>query len=458
MDLGKKAFHHMKLVKKELKKARDFEVRKLLRRLKQLEGNTAAAAVGSECPAAAAVKLQAQLAAARGADLDRLTAAAAPFLVQQQRGGQAAAAAAAAGVEAAAEVEAAEAAGAASAQAELQPVERRICAARCVATCVAAARAALEALEQKAARAAQRQEEAQVQAQVAGQLREERAAKKRKASRAAEGGGAVSAGGGSGEEDGEQEPRQLDATASDALQKLLVARPGQGAVAAVGGAESDSEADSGLFRSGSEDAALLADSDDVEDEVQAEQQRQQLAGSARKGGQQQKAQQKQQPKKKGNRLGQRARRRLAEQQTWAAARVQRNGHGRPLPGSAGAAPPPKPAQQLKQQQRERPEKQHKANSAAGGDDVAGLHPSWAAHKKQRLSISSAAPTGHKVVFDDDGRPADGIRPVAATAGGKPSSSDKTGASLHPSWAAKQRQQQALILPPQGRKIVFDESD
>lgn len=355
----------------------------------------------------------------------------------------------------------------------------------------------------------------------------------------------------------------LDDVATCALAKLLGTRgkPGSAAAGGRGEVESESEEDSGVWHSGSDDEQLLLGSDGEQGAAAAwrgradsgvdggsgeetggsdaeagggsssegeedwpaplaahaaaaagQQRSRQTAGTAvqelasggrqqdvphpQQQGKRQKAKQavegKQgklpQPKKvqkPKNRLGQRARRLLAAQQYGQNARHLQLEREQQVEQQGAAALQP----QQKQQQ----------GSGAGGSAEA-LHPSWAAKQaqKQKLAISIfAGPSAaKKVVFDDDGeakrtgsssggQPANASRhPPAAggsssglgasrkphasgdgsrgTAAGKPAARPRRAEQpLHPSWEAKKRlqeQQKRMILPAQGKKIVFGEDD
>lgn len=143
------------------------------------------------------------------------------------------------------------------------------------------------------------------------------------------------------------------------------------------------------------------------------------------------------PKKPKNRLGQRARRQLAEQ-----------AHGR------HAVHLHEPEKRKREDGRG---EERKVKHAISGDDAEVLHPSWAARRqeKQKLSISAVPAAGKKIVFDDGSGMAAAAAPAAVQH--RKYESEKEG-PLHPSWVFKKKQAEAQrhIQPAQGKKIVFDD--
>ena len=72
-----------------------------------------------------------------------------------------------------------------------------------------------------------------------------------------------------------------------------------------------------------------------------------------------------------------------------------------------------------------------------------LHPSWAAKQKQKQAVLAAEPAGRKTVFSDDGQTvvepfaARVLQPDASVRKAEASKQNKDRAEvLHPSWAAK----------------------
>ena len=95
------------------------------------------------------------------------------------------------------------------------------------------------------------------------------------------------------------------------------------------------------------------------------------------------------------------------------------------------------------------EERHKANragmsTAAQAQHVrpvptAALHPSWAARQKQREAYAAATPSGNKIVFGDDRRPAASMQvPILSAGLVKPAVQPAAwqAETLHPSWLAK----------------------
>jgi hypothetical protein len=153
-------------------------------------------------------------------------------------------------------------------------------------------------------------------------------------------------------------------------------------------------------------------------------------------------------KKLKNRLGQRARRRLAEMQFGGSAKHLRHQQ------QDGQQPAQRQQQQL-------------------DGDVPSLHPSWAAKQaakhKLKLSIAGGSTQSKKVVFGDHDS-----EPIPVHQGGTPASQFENGRvhkqrqkhtpsaaePLHPSWEARKRlQEQQRHLPPStGKKTVFTDDD
>ncbi|KAL4858695.1 hypothetical protein ACK3TF_001098 [Chlorella vulgaris] len=520
--LAKKAFHHLKILKKDIKKAKEFEVRKILRRIKQAKAEPN----GKAGAAAGLDKLEAQLAAAKAADVEQLAAQAArscPVLMPTLQGsgqGQMAAA----HQDEQPEPSAAAEAPPCSPQSVQQVVHARILGAKAVKDRLAEVQLEMqrvgEAASKRETAAAARTAPPAAATDAGGEAGEQAVAagsKKRKERPAKLGTGVA----GSGEEQEVQQQvakrhRQQqqaegaggDDVASGALAKLLGASMGRGppaaapgAAAAAAGGSDDSDDDSGIFQSASDDEQLLlsggssdaeeggrlpsgaggsdVDSDDAA-AVQHRQQQQAAAGvpgrersgqqQAKRGGDQppqQQQQQQQQKKKKEapkskNRLGQRARRLMAAMQYGRTAK-----HLQESPQQQGQDRPI-PGQAALQVQRKPPPQQ------PASKDMASLHPSWAAKQAQKqklqISIAGGSSPAKKIVFGDDGsqqhKPSarGGTRPHQELSGGgaqaiKPVAA--TTGKLHPSWEAKKRQQEQqkkMMLPAAGTKIVFGDDD
>lgn len=368
-----------------MKKAKQFEIQKVVRRLKQ--ATEAAASAGD------VGKLEFQLAAVRGADLDRLAAAAAASVGVAPDG---------AAME--------------PATTELPPLERRMVGAKCVVEQLEAMVTAIKAIKAKAER------------HRPGEGEEGAAPKRQKEDSCSSGGkeeGPSSPLGSepSSESESEGEP---DEAALAALAKLTGARRGDASESSDSGVIEDisdeelEELEQELGGGGSDTSG----SDDTDDGQPPK----------TKGGKGKEAKPKKQPKKSKNRLGQRARRALAEQQ-----------HGRSATRHFAT----------KKEEKKEPAKAEE------------LHPSWAARRqqKEKLSISAVAPAGQKIVFDDGS----GAKKVIVPAGGgggrgdRPAKKEKgkseEGSGLHPSWELRKKQKEAQkLLPAQGTKIVFNDSD
>jgi len=148
--------------------------------------------------------------------------------------------------------------------------------------------------------------------------------------------------------------------------------------------------------------------------------------------------QKKPPKKPKNRLGQRARRQLAMTTLGKSAsmRVSKQRKG----GHAA------------QHQQERSRYRRDENPQQEAKEV--LHPSWTARRQQKAkgSISNTAQQAKKIVFSeiDTENHSHGVRKAAGAA-------SVAIEKLHPSWEIKKKaaEKQRHIQPPQGTKIVFD---
>ena len=91
-----------------------------------------------------------------------------------------------------------------------------------------------------------------------------------------------------------------------------------------------------------------------------------------------------------------------------------------------------------------------------------MHPSWQAKQQQKQAMLTAAPTGSKAVFAEDGQAVSTAAPAKAlkmgtvsTASGK--SQNVAAEKLHPSWDAKRNaalRQAELASRTHASKIVF----
>ncbi|TPX73281.1 hypothetical protein CcCBS67573_g05448 [Chytriomyces confervae] len=92
---------------------------------------------------------------------------------------------------------------------------------------------------------------------------------------------------------------------------------------------------------------------------------------------------------------------------------------------------------------------HKAKAAPAVVDEK-VHPSWAAKRAQKQTITAFA--GNKIVFGGEGNSsAQSASAVASGAGAAPAE------TLHPSWAAKRMQSAKILDAPAGKKIVFGDA-
>ena len=419
-------------VMQAVKKAKQFEIQKVVRRLKQ--------AKESAQDASAITKLEASLASLRAADIERLAniAAASVDLVT---------APAAAG-------------GGEKGDVAQQLLDKRILNAKCVVDQLEAMVVALKSVREKAERYQPKTAAAERAAAVpsspaggdtdddadelpTGRVTEDEEYESEEEEEEEE------------EEDGDE--KEPDEEAVKALAKLVAAanRNTRTKGSVRDGSES-SEEDSGVIGDYSdEDEDDEGDHDDVEvnsgndgDELMVDDY-DSMTGSdsdgspkpGKIGAQEEEEQQQQQkkeqktakkvPKKPKNRLGQRARRMLAEQT-----------HGNR-------------AVHLNEKQERKEKKVEKRRGGkeerrGGGEEEEVLHPSWAARRKEkeRLSISAVNPIGRKTVFDD-----------GATVKSPPPSSGAV-EKLHPSWQLKKQQAEAqrLMQPSQGKKTVFEDSE
>lgn len=170
------------------------------------------------------------------------------------------------------------------------------------------------------------------------------------------------------------------------------------------------------------------------------------------------------PLKPAKRMGQRARRLLAERKYGMAARHLQASR---CPSDGEAADPTTTTRGGVSGS-----KQHHGADDSSGD----IHPSWAARRQQKVkAISLGPPRGKKVVFDDDeGVTAHEVpvgsreeNPGRSPALQKSKSRGITGglhaginraaafSDLHPSWAAKKKLAM-VIAEPQGKKIMFED--
>ncbi|KAJ3238035.1 hypothetical protein HDU81_008506 [Chytriomyces hyalinus] len=90
---------------------------------------------------------------------------------------------------------------------------------------------------------------------------------------------------------------------------------------------------------------------------------------------------------------------------------------------------------------------HKAKAAPAVVDEK-VHPSWAAKRAQKQTITAFA--GNKIVFGGEGNSSAQSAPVV-TSGAAPAE------TLHPSWAAKRMQSAKILDVPAGKKIVFGDA-
>ena len=256
---------------------------------------------------------------------------------------------------------------------------------------------------------------------------------------------------------GDKDDAQDDGVARGALAKLLSARGTQMSPGAARAAQA-SEDDSGASDSGSDELVLLSGSSgesEQEQQVSAASgssddarlsgnpssadhtQRQPVTARPGKVPQQRRQQQLLKvPLKPKNRLGQRARRRMAARLHGSAAKHLQDDLQQPSRWAKGPAPTQQP-------------------SSPKAAATAALHPSWAAKQaqKHKLQISIASQATHKITFDDDSQPQQ--QPVIRSTSNKPTLSRP----LHPSWEAKKRLQQErkqLLQPGTGSRITFDD--
>lgn len=187
--------------------------------------------------------------------------------------------------------------------------------------------------------------------------------------------------------EGEGMPSEIDSDAEAAIAKLLRVHKESD--------EASLEEDSGVFEIGDSDQEWLQEeglfNNDSVNELQSDSGKQKRVSVL-------KAQKKKpaRPPKKKNRLGQRARKRLA-----------------------GTVEVRKKASPIKKKLEEKQ-----------------VHPSWAAKQSQKVAIGTSRPQGKKIIFDD-GKPAD----------------DTT--TLHPSWAAK-KSRAPIMAEASGKRITFDD--
>ena len=93
-----------------------------------------------------------------------------------------------------------------------------------------------------------------------------------------------------------------------------------------------------------------------------------------------------------------------------------------------------------------------------------MHPSWQAKQKQKQAMLTAAPTGSKTVFAEDGLAVSTAAPAKAvkTGTGNAVNSSKqqlVSEKLHPSWDAKRNAalwQNELASRTHASKIVFED--
>lgn len=386
-----------------IKKAKQFEIRKVVRRLKQAKENSDAAET----------KLEAYLVATRSADVDALVKEAAKPLYALLPSS-------AAGVAGGGEGTARGTEG--SVEATLQ---RHILGAKCVTDELKATTTYIEELQKKAAKQAPK-------AELADAERER---------------GPSSGEGTASPEGSDSEPDEI---AQGALAKLLQQRSQKNS--ASSGPSSD--ADSGLIDEGH---AMSSDNDAGDgdssggEENSSQDERYGLGSNGNvkqrpsvetKGGQQQKEKLKKvkKPPKPKNRLGQRARRKLA---------LQTFGEG--------AAHLAKESRVDKELKTKRP------SESAGKDGEEALHPSWAARRQQvpKLSIPPFQKQLAKKTTVGDSGTAKVKRSGGGSSGNAAAeAAHASTAAIHPSWELKKKlaAQQRLLQPSEGTKVVFDDSD
>ncbi len=421
-----------------MKKSKQFEIQKLVRRLKKASTET------SSKDAANISKLESVLTSLRAADIDRLANLAAASVGYNPDG-------------TAVEVDAA-------AVDDVELLDRKILSANCVTDQLGVMIKALKAIKTKAERQNGKQKESAPAAEEAEKINTRRKA-------VGSGSDDVDEENAS-EEESEIEP---DEDALQAIEKLLALKQksGQRGGAGDGGDrgnsdEGSSDDDSGVIENVSEqeedmlvDTEFNSNTEDEEDQLNKGDYKNNKNGGGGSGEVKKKVKAK--PKKSKNRLGQRARRQLAGYQP-----PQMHGGVRKREDACDGGG------------RER-ERREDSNRKKEEVDEGPLHPSWAARRqeKQKLSIvNTAAPSSNKkIVFNEDGgkkiiappskpsapsNPRHQLRstgPPASKYQNKGNQEESEG-PLHPSWELKKKlakaQKQLLKNPSQGTKIVFDD--
>lgn len=391
--IRKKTHAQLKLLHKAVKKAKQFEVQKAVRRLKQAKD---VAQNEKEIS-----KLEALLSSIKAANIEALADKAATSVGLIAGGQDDEAAAPNAGE-----------------SDTIQVAERRILSARCVVDQLNANIAAIETLRSKAAKQQKSipEQETEPEPLPSTKDEEEPLDSEKEAPES--------------EEESEKEP---DEEALNALAKLAAGKNAKGAAPDATAGE-DSDEDSGIIEDLSEGSISLSLS--LGEEISGSDSESPTAPAARgvpprheKPGKGAKK-----PKKPKNRLGQRARRQLAEQ-----------AHGR------HAVHLHEPEKRKREDWKEGSERN--AKQAKGGEAEI-LHPSWAARRqqKEKLSISAVPAAGKKIIFDDGSGVA-----TAAAQQRKSIVPDKEGPLHPSwVLKKKQAEAQRHIQPAQGKKIVFDD--
>ena len=399
----KKAAHQLKLLHKEVKKAKQFEIRKVVRRIKQAKDKAGEQQDGAGT-AGELQKLESQLAAARAADVDRLTAQVAAGAGVAELAAASAQRPAPAGPEGGADAAAHDAA---------QQVDARIAGAKCVVDFVAGVAKELERLRSQGASRLAAQERAAGDSEPAA-AREDNPPPKKKAKTAAV-------------------PAADEAAHLAELLQRRAAAAQEDDSFSSGGNDSgviDSGDDSGVIDSGDEELSSLSsgESDGGGGRVAPAQR---AAGAAGQPRAEPKA--KPQPKKK-NRLGQRARQRLAEQTRGAsAAHLQRE-------------PPPPAAPEELHPSWAAKRMQHRPVIAAGP-------------MASKVVFRDADDVDADVTRASRAPPRRTGAPGRPRAGGAVAPQVGPPSALHPSWEeAKKRkaEQQQQIFQPKGTKIKFSD--
>lgn len=440
------------LPRQAVKKSKQFEIQKIVRRLKQ---------ASSDAPTKDATnisKLESVLVSLRAADIDRLANLAAASVGYCLDGITTPAAVVVDNIEL---------------------LDRKILSANCVSEQLDVMVKALKAIKAKAERQQQRNEGEQADVD-----------EKKKEKALVGSGDSDEESLESSEEENEIEP---DEDALQAIEKILALKQigghrggstgdeGQEEVREEQERKVSSEDDSGVIENLSEqEEDLLLDTDFIANTEDEEEERDGVYKKKSGGGSDsnKKVKSKAKPKKPKNRLGQRARRQLAGQQQ------PLKGGTKPAPYRQGqvdggrSIPYRDDGRGAGRGFREiREDTSRKTSAKAAAEDEGPLHPSWAARRqeKQKLSIVNAAGvplSNKKIVFDNDGsekviapkpslnssRPPRPANAVPANYYHKKGSQEESEGPLHPSWELKKElaNAQKHIQPPQGKKIVFDD--